>query len=137
MRTSLATLSRPSTLSDGSLADGVLLAFGLLPGLGFDVCVGVGDGVGVTVGVVLGVGLGAVTVSDGGVGWLGTGVVTPGTGTTAEGVAEGTHLGAASETCGAGTDDGDTAAGASAAACVVSDCPVSAVAAGEVEEAVV
>ena len=95
--------------SKGESVDGVVV-LGLPVGFGFGagVCVGVGAGVPVGVGVV--VAGGVVTVSDGtglGAGWVGTGVVTPGTGTTADGTAEGTQTGSASETCGVGRDDGD------------------------------
>lgn len=99
-----------------------------MPGRGLDVevavsvGVGVGVGVGVTVGVgeVVGVGVvgGVVTVSDGtslgeGAGWVGAGLVTPGTAGTEEGTADGTQTGSASDTFGVGADD-DPAVGASA-----------------------
>lgn len=64
---------------------------------------------------------GVVTVSDGtglGAGWVGTGVVTPGTGTTADGTAEGTQTGSASDTCGVGRDDDGAWSGASPDDCV-------------------
>ena len=96
---------------------------GLEVGVAVSVDVGVGVGVGVTVGVgeVVGVGVvgGVVTVSDGtslgaGAGWVGAGLVTPGTAGTEEGKADGTHTGSASDTFGVGADDDDPAVGASA-----------------------
>ncbi|BCW64911.1 hypothetical protein StoSoilB22_38840 [Arthrobacter sp. StoSoilB22] len=85
--------------------------------MGVAVPVGVGVGVGVPVGVGAG---GVVMVSEGGTslgagaGWVGAGLVAPGTAGTADEPADGTHTGSASETCGVGVDDGDTAPGASA-----------------------
>ena len=139
MRTPLAASSRPSTsklrASVGALDLGAEPGFGESLGRGLEVCVVVGVGVGVVVVVVEGVvlGEGAVMLSDGGAGWLGTGDVTPGTGTTAEGALDGTHLGSANETCGVGVDDGGAAAAGEAAS--TADCPVSVVAA-DVEDAV-
>jgi hypothetical protein len=137
----LAASSRPSTsrlgASVGALDFGSEPGFGESLGRGLEVCVVVGVGVGVVVGVVVVEGVvlgeGAVMLSDGGAGWLGTGDVTPGTGTTAEGALDGTHLGSANETCGVGVDDGGVAAAGEAAS--TADCPVSVVAA-DVEDAV-
>lgn len=103
----VAPSSMPSRSSAEPL-DGVVLGLPVGFGFGAGVCVGVGAGVTVGVGVV--VAGGVVTVSDGtglGAGWVGTGVVTPGTGTTADGADEGTQTGSASETCGVGSDDDD------------------------------
>ena len=138
----MAASSRPSTsklgASVGALDLGAEPGFGESLGRGLEVCVVVvGVGVGVVVGVVVVEGVvlgeGAVMLSDGGAGWLGTGDVTPGTGTTAEGALDGTHLGSANETCGVGVDDGGAAAAGEAAS--TADGPVSVVAA-DVEDAV-
>ncbi|WP_309075119.1 hypothetical protein [Paenarthrobacter sp.] len=100
-----------------------MLGRGLDVGVAVSVGVGVGVGVGVTVGVgeVVGVGVvgGVVTVSDGtslgaGEGWVGAGLVTPGTAGTEEGTADGTQTGSARDTFGVGVDDDDPAVGASA-----------------------
>lgn len=99
-------------------------------GVWVPVGVGVGVGVGATVGVggVVGVGAtvgagGVVMVSDGrspgagagcggaGDGWAGAAAA--GAGLAAAACADGIQTGAAKDTCGVGTDDGDTAAGAS------------------------
>lgn len=100
-----------------------MLGRGLDVGVAVSVGVGVGVGVGVTVGVgeVVGVGVvgGVVTVSDGtslgaGAGWVGAGLVTPGTAGTEEGTADGTQTGLARDTFGVGAGDDDPAVGASA-----------------------
>jgi len=73
------------------------------------------------VGVGVAVAGGVVMVSEGtslgaGAGWVGVGVAVPGAGVAVGGTAaaaDGTQMGAASETCGEGTDDGETPAGAS------------------------